>query len=173
MTFDQANLNSLYRYCFSLTDNEAAAFDLLQDGLESFLRHAPSDLDAPVPYLRRLLRNRFIDQVRRSKRFPEQSLDQDGEYLLNNTVGIGLQVLENESIARRDLAIVWELLNSDEREILYLWALQGMTAAEIAIQIETPRNTVLSRIHRLRQKMRRHLSDQTTEHEAGKETGQP
>jgi RNA polymerase sigma-70 factor (ECF subfamily) len=170
---DRATLNSLYRYCFSLTNNEAVAFDLLQDGLEAFLRRAPKDLDSPIPYLRRLLRNRFIDQVRRSKRFPEQSLDPDDEYLLNNTLGIGLQVLENESIASRDLEIIWELLNSDEREILYLWALQGMTAAEIAVQIEVPRNSVLSRIHRLRQKIRRHLGDPTTQHEAGKETGQP
>ncbi len=164
MTFDQATMNELYRYCYSLTSNEAVAFDLLQDGLERFLcRSGRQPIDNPVAYLRRLLRNQFIDQIRHQRRFPQQSLDDTHE----NALGIGLQVLENESIAAHDLAAIWTQLEPGEREILYLWAQQGMTAAEIATQTDTPRNTVLSRIHRLRQKLRRQFGDDGQGAEAG------
>lgn len=163
MTFDKPALNELYRYCYSLTNNEASAFDLLQDGLERFLRLDRGDIEAPVAYLRRLMRNHHIDQLRHNHRFPEQSLDETPE----NTLGIGLQVLENETIAAHDLETIWGLLNTTERDILYLWAEQGMTAAEIAVQTDVPRNTVLSRIHRLRLKIRRHFGDALAAREAG------
>lgn len=164
MTFDQATLNELYRYCYGLTNNEAAAFDLLQDGLERYLKRCDRRrIDNPVAYLRRLLRNQFIDQLRHTQRFPQQSLDDTPE----STLGIGLKLLEDESIAAHDLQTVWAYLEPREREILYLWAMQGMTAAEIAIECDTPRNTVLSRIHRLRQKLRRHFGDDVTGTEAG------
>ena len=164
MTFDQATMNELYRYCYSLTANEASAFDLLQDGLERFLCQVKrQSIDHPTAYIRRMLRNQFIDQVRHQRSFPQQSLDDTPEH----TLGIGLQVLENESIAAHDLAAIWALLDPREREILYLWAQQGMTAAEIATQTDTPRNTVLSRIHRLRQKLRRRLGDDGQGAEAG------
>lgn len=158
MTLDRATLNELYRYCYSLTGNEASAYDLLQDGLERFLR-LDRAIDAPIPYLRRLLRNLLIDQQRHRQRYPEQSLEDTSDQQLDNTLGIGLQLLENESIAARDLQTIWAVLSAPEREILYLWAQQGMTAAEIATQTDASRNTVLSRIHRLRQKLRRRFGD--------------
>jgi len=42
------------------------------------------------------------------------------------------------------------LSSTHEREILYYWAVEGMTAAQIATTLDSRRGTVLSRIHRLR-----------------------
>ena len=50
----------MYRYCLALTKHEAAAYDLLQDGLERYLRSAPTDAREPIALLRRILRNRSM-----------------------------------------------------------------------------------------------------------------
>ena len=45
------------------------------------------------------------------------------------------------------------MLEPLERELLFFWAVEGCTAQEIADRTDSPRGTVLSRIHRLRQKI--------------------
>ena len=42
----------------------------------------------------------------------------------------------------------------EEREALFLWAVEGYTAREIAEMCSSPINTVLSRLHRGRRKLR-------------------
>lgn len=155
MTFDRQTLNRLYRYCVSLTNDEARAYDLLQSGIERYLRHAPQDLAAPMPYLQRVLRNLYIDALRQSHRYPEESLEAYGD----DIVDIGLQVLERQAMARSDAERIWAALNPLERELLYFWAVEEMTAAEIAERLACPRNTVLSRVHRLRRKLRARFAD--------------
>lgn len=39
-----------------------------------------------------------------------------------------------------------------ESEVLYYWAIEGMTTQEIADQIDVPRGTVLSRLYRIRKR---------------------
>ena len=72
--------------------------------------------------------------------------------LIDGTSYAGLS-LEDIVIAQADLEIVWELLDPFERELLYYWAVEEMTAQEIAGQIDVPRGTVLSRIYRVRKKI--------------------
>jgi len=37
--FEQDDLNKLYRFCYSLTIDETAAYDVLQNSLEKFLKN--------------------------------------------------------------------------------------------------------------------------------------
>jgi RNA polymerase sigma-70 factor (ECF subfamily) len=91
------------------------------------------------------MRNHFIDIYRKSARFPEEEYD-------DSLVVIDETTLEDIVIAQLDLDIAWEELNTLEREVLYYWAIEGMTAQEIAEQIDAPRGTVLSRLYRIRKK---------------------
>lgn len=145
----EAQLQRLFRYAYSLTANEAAAYDLLQDGLESSLRAPPRADCALESYVRRIVRNRFIDQLRRSERFPSEPYDEtDGRLVDLNHCS-----LEDLAIAELDLDAVWRLLHPFEREILYLWAVDDMSTREIAEALDVPRGTVLARMHRLRRKI--------------------
>ncbi|WP_462322790.1 RNA polymerase sigma factor [Halochromatium sp.] len=157
--FDRAMLNRLYRYCLALTKHEAAAYDLLQDGLERYLRSAPGDRDDPMALMRRILRNRFIDGLRNR-----------GEQLLNEAtslepecLAIGFGSLEEIAITTQTLEQIWDRLGPFDRELLLLWALEGRTAREVAELQGVPHGTVLARIHRLRQR----LSAQAEQDEAG------
>ncbi len=79
--FTNEELNKQFRYCIALTGDEAQAYDLLQDSLESFLRggdHARSS----VAYLRVIIRNRYIDQFR--KEASAQFFSFDYRYLERN-----------------------------------------------------------------------------------------
>ena len=145
--FNRTELNNLYRYGYALCANQDDAYDLLQYALEKYL-HKPARYNdvSDMAYVRTTMRNRFIDEYRKSTRFPQEEYD-DG--LL---VAIDEAALEDVVVAQLDLEIIWKELNTVEREVLYYWAIEGMTAQEIANQIDVPRGTVLSRLYRIRKR---------------------
>lgn len=149
--FSEDMLNRLYRFGYSLTGNEADAYDLLQESLTHFLEldRPRLALDKPVFYLQRIMRNRFIDQLRRAKRFPLEALDCTDAGIDDTD----LIELERIVISQQTLQRVWQQLSPLERELMHLWAVEELTAREIADLLETPRGTILSRIHRLRKKI--------------------
>ncbi len=149
MLFDHAMLNRLYRYAYALLGEEAGAYDLLQDTVERCLRKPPAESTSPEGYARRVMRNRYIDLARRRRVSPEVE-DANGDI---ETLAIDTQCLEEMMVSRQQLERVWSQLQGIEREILYLWAIDGMTAAEIAAATGSRRGTVLSRIHRLRRRL--------------------
>jgi len=146
--FSPETLNMLYRYGYSLTGNEADAYDLLQDALARYLERG-SEQDNPVAYLRRMMRNQFIDQLRREQRFPLEALNTIDPKMSEDDA----MQLERIVISQQTLQQVWAQLMPMERELLHLWALDGFNAREIAEQLDVPRGTILSRIHRLRKKI--------------------
>ena len=156
MSFDHSALNRLYRFAYTLTGDEPSAYDLLQDTVERCLRRPPGPLACPEAYARQVMRNRFIDQVRRRQRSPECN-EHDGNVEL---LAIDTHCLEQCAISRNQLEVVWARLDAREREILYYWAVEGMTAAQIATTMGSRRGTVLSRIHRLRARLRANIDDE-------------
>lgn len=147
--FDRERLQRLFRYGYSLTQDEQAAYDLLQDALETSLRKSPSDPQAATAYVQTIMRNRFIDQYRRAHRYPVVSLDEQDAQALD----IDPSVLENIVIAEQDVEILMAALAPFERELLFFWAVEGYTAQEIAERTGSRRGTVLSRLHRIRQRL--------------------
>lgn len=146
--FDRSVLQKLYRYACTLCKDSDDAYDLLHHALEKYLQHPSKRAQAgDLAYVRTIMRNRFIDDYRRSNRFPQDSYDDA------SPVAMDEHSLEDIVIAQVDLEIVWELLDPFERELLYYWAVEEMSAQEIAGQIDVPRGTVLSRIYRVRKKI--------------------
>ena len=146
---DEAQLQQLYRYGIALTRDRDAAYDLLQDAVETGLRKAPRNAGAAMRYLQRIMRNRYIDQYRHDHRYPTVSLDEDAP------ISIDTRVLEDLVIAEQEIDNIMSMLDPFERELLYYWAVEGCTAREIAERTDSPRGTILSRIHRVRQKILR------------------
>ena len=145
--FDPPVLQRLYRYGCTLCTNQDDAYDLLQYALEKYLQNRTNRKHGnDMAYVRSIMRNRFIDDYRKSNRFPEESYDD------MSPVAIDESSLEDMVIAQADLEIVWKKLDPFEREIMYYWAIEEMTALEISRQIDAPRGTVLSRIYRIRKK---------------------
>ncbi|MCF7991600.1 MAG: sigma-70 family RNA polymerase sigma factor [Thiohalocapsa sp.] len=151
-TFGRTELNRLYRYCFALTDDESAAFDLLQDGLERFLRAGVDAPAHPMAFLRSIIRNRFIDGLREGA--TRRVAGHDSAVDVDDLPGAECS-LDGIVIAHQELEWIWRELDPLERELLTLWAAEGMTIREIAAALDIAEGTIAARIHRLRKRLTR------------------
>lgn len=147
---NKKQLNQLYQYSYSLTNHPEDAYDLLQTGLEKYLKQTNTNIEYKIAYLRQIIRNQFIDDQRRIKRIPFESLEADK---LHSTLAIDTASLEQIVMSEQQVAIIWKTLTTSEREILYLWAIEGYTAKQISDETNVPRGTILSKIHRLKIKI--------------------
>ncbi len=148
------NLDALFqrgfRYAMALTHDPDRAADLLQDACVACLA-----AQAPwrVGYLFAAIRSRFIDQTRRQKLVIVEPIGADEELA---QTGASTDPREAETLQAdlESLDRALGRLRAEEREVLFLAALEGYSAREIAELTGRPRGTILSVIHRARGKIR-------------------
>lgn len=155
--FSNEQLQQLFRYGCALTTDAQQAHDLLQDAIESCLRQPPHKQAAIMSYVRTIMRNRFIDNARHQQRFPQDTLEEE-----QIAIDMDVRMLEDIVIDEAELDNLWGLLDPLEREILFLWAVEEYSTTEIASQMDIPRGTILSRIHRLRKRLQDQRNDIST-----------
>lgn len=147
---DKQQLNKLYRYALALNKHPDDAYDLLQNAVEKYLQSNNKVIVDTMAFVRTSIRNRFIDECRRKRIVAFESLDALEE---NDTVAIETMTLEDVYLEDALIETCWAALNNSEREILFFWAVEGYTAAEIAEFTGSPRGTILSKIHRIKKKL--------------------
>jgi RNA polymerase sigma-70 factor (ECF subfamily) len=143
----EAELNRLYRYARSLARERSDAYDLVQGGLLRWLELASDDVDEPLSYVMRIIRNLHFDRVRREGRFDSTPLED------HEPVDLDLAPLEQTLVRAEEAEWLLAELNDAERELLYLWAVEGYTIDEISVHVDAPRGTLLSRLHRMRRRL--------------------
>ncbi len=139
-----------YRYALSLVHQPGEAEDLVQ---EACVRISRQGGPWRLSYLITVIRNRYIDQYRRSRkiRFQPLEVDVSTEAGAEDDDGLG-------DAMRRALG----QLRPEERELVFMAVVEGYTTSEVASITGRPRGTILSAIHRAKQKLRRSLSDVRT-----------
>jgi RNA polymerase sigma-70 factor (ECF subfamily) len=152
--YDRDALNRLYRYCRVLCEQESDACDLLQGAMERCIKAPPRRDGAAISYALRVIRNLFIDQRRSDARVRLEPFDEDGVALDFDLASLERTVLEQD-----ELEAVWSEMTVVEREILYLWAVEGHSTDEVAAHLDKPRNSVLSIIHRMRKRLKARFGD--------------
>jgi len=163
--FNEKCLQQLFHYALSLTSNEAQAYDLLHCSLEKYLHLDKSRIEHSEPYLKRIMRNSYIDNQRR-KRFEEPISDQDLEKH-ENTISLIQPSLEDLFISQQQVSMLLQSLNGEESELLYLWAVEEYTFDEIAKMKEVAKGTLLSKMHRLKKRLQAEkMLAQTTSRES-------
>ncbi len=148
MIFDADTLNRLFRYCTALCGERENARDLLHDAIEKYLRNNTKSIQNVEAYIRQIARNAFIDQLRKNHiEVVEEPIDFD-------VISTSEKTLETMIVDKLTLEQTWKMLSPLERETIFLWAVDGMSASEIALHIGQSRNTVLSRLYRLRLRLK-------------------
>jgi RNA polymerase sigma-70 factor, ECF subfamily len=162
-----AMLDSIYRLARWLTPREADARDLVQ---ETYLRALEArDTFRPGASMRawlaRILRNRFIDRLRRDGRevpWPEndeesKTLDdaRDGDAGLFGDAELGRLI----SLVRGDIGRALQALPEDHRQVVLLCDVEQWGWEEAASVLEIPVGTVKSRLFRARRALRELLSE--------------
>ena len=142
-----------FRYALSLTHEPTQAEDLLQDAWVAVLRAGGPRKRA---YLFSAIRSRFLDQRRREQLVAIESLDDTDTHQEHTAERTDEMLFADVQMLEKALVI----LRPVEREALLLFDVEGYTAKEIATLTGHPRGTVLSLIHRSRQKLKKHLLSQ-------------
>jgi RNA polymerase sigma-70 factor (ECF subfamily) len=147
-----AAVPKLRRYARVLTGDTHRADDLVQDTLaraweKRSLWQAGSDLRA---WLFTIMHNLHVNQfARRRYEYASESLD-----AVENDAEISVSGKQFERVELSEAVARLSLLPVEQREVLVLAAVDGMSYDEIARALEIPVGTVMSRLHRARQKLR-------------------
>lgn len=129
-----------YRYALSIARHHQDAEDLVQQAWLK-LQRAYGRVEG-TPVLFRTIRNLFYDAKRRDKIVQFEPLEKSPEPGKGEANGVSM-----------DMDLLMNKLRPEEREALYLNVVEGFTATEISDQTGSPRGTILSHIHRARQKL--------------------
>jgi RNA polymerase sigma-70 factor (ECF subfamily) len=151
------HLPRLRRYARALINNRELADDLVQDTVERALSRlslytAGTDMRA---WLFTIMHNVFANQARKSSsRAQHLSVDDDSAPLQDLAVS-GNQL---PSLEVRDLDYALQRLPLDQRQVVLLVGLEEMSYAEVALALEVPLGTVMSRLSRGRERLRALMS---------------
>ncbi|MDO8650598.1 MAG: RNA polymerase sigma factor [Undibacterium sp.] len=143
-----ACLPRLRRYARALVSDTSLADDLVQDTLERAwhkleLWRPSDDMRA---WLFGIMHNLHVNQVRKT-RLPTVTLDDEA-------LTAPTRATQSDNLEVRDLHTALQLLPREQRAVLLLVALEQMTYQEIALSLEIPIGTVMSRLARGREKLR-------------------
>lgn len=137
-------LQSAFRFALALTHDAAEAQDLVHDVCLSVLKAGGPWQTA---YLFAAVRNRYIDRYRKGRKLLFVPLDADAENLSESSD-------IDAAVDTEALHCALGMLRPDERETLFLAVVEGYTAHEIADMTQRPRGTILSLLHRTKEKLR-------------------
>ena len=143
---------NLRRYARALVGDRDGADDLVQDTLERAVRKfhlwRPGDLRA---WLFSIMHNVFVNQLKARRIAPDVELDDSYPAPSSPVTSMDLQDLQ------RALAI----LAPEQREVVLLVALEDMSYADVSRALGIPMGTVMSRLSRGREKLRRAMDADT------------
>lgn len=153
----ESHLDRLFAYAFSLVHDRDQARDLVQDCALRALRSArvPRDPAAYRAWLFRILRNSFIDSLRRKGEVPLDDDSGDGgpaEAVDWNCDARLVDVLTVRLGLRK--------LSPPHREIIALVDLAGLSYQEAGDVLEIAPGTVMSRLSRARQALLKVIADE-------------
>jgi RNA polymerase sigma-70 factor (ECF subfamily) len=158
-------LDTLYRVARRLTRDPAAAEDLVQETYLRALRGRDGfDLQSfgIRPWLLRVLHNLHFSRTGRERRQPAAIDDERLDGVARPTDGAVAWAngrLDASSYEAMDERLVAALNDLPEEygTVMLLWAVEDFSYKEIAESLDIPIGTVMSRLHRARQRMNAQL----------------
>lgn len=139
-------LPSLRRFAYSLTGSMPDADDLLQSTVERLLkRDRPADVDL-TKWAFRVCRNAWIDECRARK--VRRDATEQPELTEGQIVNGEHHTIQQIEWNRVDAAMA--RLPQDQRQIISLVAIQGLSYKVVAEILDVPKGTVMSRLARAR-----------------------
>jgi RNA polymerase sigma-70 factor (ECF subfamily) len=161
-------MDTLYRVAGRLTRSPEKAGDLVQETLLRAFRARDSfELKefGIRPWLLRIMHNLHYSRLDREKRQPiameGEALESADSGAPSETPGVP-QPLNLDDLDDR-LVRALEDLPTDYQIVLLMWAVDDLSYKEIAHTLDIPIGTVMSRLHRARQKLSTQLRDYATD----------
>lgn len=150
LDFSKDQLNRLYRFAVTLCNDPDQGYDLVHSAIEKML--LTENVDKPMSYARTIIRNSYIDAYRQQMKYTHTEFD-SVEAL--DVIDITAPSFEDMQVSQQLFQQCWNTMEPQERELLFLYSVEEYTAQEIADESGTSRGVILSRVHRLKQKLRK------------------
>lgn len=149
--------DKIYRYCYFRTGNERLAEDLTQ---EAFLRYYESsqyrDAGRPLAYLYTIARNLCVDEYRRNRPLLLSVWDEE-----DTCAGFLRQEgFEEKSVTRLALHAALKELAEEERELLLLRYVNGLSFAQLAQIYGKSRFALMRALKKAARELERRMSDE-------------
>jgi RNA polymerase sigma-70 factor (ECF subfamily) len=146
----------LFTVAYRLTGNQDDAADLVQEVLLRVRRGLPSYRPGSMEgWLGRITTNLFLDDMRRRRRRPVESLSDVADRTLPAAAGADDELVRQTLGA--DIQAALNALPEEFRAAIVLRDVAGLPYAEISEALDVPVGTVRSRIHRGRALLRESL----------------
>ena len=169
-------MNQLFGAALGMTRNRADAEDLVQEtylkAYQKFHQYQPgTNIKA---WLYRILTNTYITSYRKAQRSPKRApTDTIEDWQLADAAShaeVGLKSAEVEaleSLPSSQLRDALDSLSEEQRMVVLMADVEGMSYKEIAEELGVPMGTVMSRLNRARKKLRSVLADVAAEYGIG------
>ena len=152
-----AHYQALYRFGLSLTKSADQASDLVQQTFCTWAekgRHQLRDRSKAKTWLFTTLHREFLSQVRRSKRYQDDGFDEEMAERMPAEDAVDV---ERQMDGQRALELLHSL-DETYRAPLTLFYLQQHSYKEIAAVLDIPIGTVMSRISRGKEMLRKRMT---------------
>ncbi|WP_280801193.1 sigma-70 family RNA polymerase sigma factor [Aurantimicrobium minutum] len=171
------HIDKLYAHAMRKTGNRVDANDLVQETyLKAFAAFDQFQQGTNIKaWLHRILENTYINQYRKLQNQPYYSpLEELEDWQLGDAesrTATSSRSAEAEAIDHLPASAVKDALQAipeDFRAAVYLVDVEGYSYQEVAVIMDTPTGTVMSRLHRGRKLLREQLADYAREQGIGK-----
>jgi RNA polymerase sigma factor (sigma-70 family) len=147
------HLSAAFNYARWLTRNDADAEDVVQDAYVRALRFFSTLRDDNArPWLLSIVRNTWYGRFTQRERADRRAVaDQIEDERTDTELDPESLVIQQQAVARVHRALA--ALSPDFREVMVLRELEGMSYKEIALVVNVPIGTVMSRLARARERL--------------------
>jgi len=140
------HIPELRRFARALERNRVAADDLVQETLERAIKkmHLYQPSGPFIGWLNTIMRNIFVDRVRRRKLSQGASLDAASHHEPYRNAN------QVDRLVLKELRIAVDQLPVEQKQVLIMIAVHGMSYEDAARRLDVPLGTIRSRLFRAR-----------------------
>jgi RNA polymerase sigma-70 factor, ECF subfamily len=148
----------VYGLCLRLLRTEAEASEIAQEAfLRAFQKLETYDDDKPFDlWVMAIARNLCLDLLRRRTKVQTEDLEDMKDALPSGEKSQLEGAIEKEE--RLSLEVAMSTLSPEDREVLALYYVQKRTTKEIAVVMSCAPGTIMARLFRAREKLRKQMS---------------
>ena len=152
-----ACIPGLRRYARGLVSDRDRADDLVQDTLErAWSQFSMWQRRGEIrAWMFGIMHNHFVDRLRAQRARPE-------EVAVDESPELSQRPMQTDGLELRDLDRLLQRLPPEQREVLLLVGVEELSYREVALAVDVPIGTVMSRLSRARARLREQIQGQDT-----------
>ena len=165
----KANLDKIFNYALFITGNRDKALDLMQDTIVTVLskKHLYKEEEHFRSWIFRILKNNYINKLKHDAvtgeiSYSDLAKDDDDSVIDFPDTRISPEEL-SDPILKERIREVFEKMPEEYREVIVMIHIDGLSYEETAQTLSIPVGTVMSRLHRGRNLLKKVLGKEAEE----------